>query len=180
MQSNVVVDLIRFADLFNDLKVFIYDFSSKYNADWLSNERCSNHLFASKVSVHNFSIVNGFHVIGHACALLSSVVDLISSELPFWNRSNGSSHLTITVSSPLSRFLSWDPSLCQPDLETFCPCSLVLGVEWVGRRRRKGTSRPTAIGALLCNLGAEQYWVGIRSGGDGRWGNKQQEEDGGG
>ncbi|KAI3511832.1 hypothetical protein L1887_18992 [Cichorium endivia] len=108
--------------LLNDLKVYVYELPSKYNVDWLSNERCSNHLFASEVAIHkalmnsdvrtfdpsdadfffvpvyvscNFSTVNGFPAIGHARALLSSAVELISSELPFWNRSNGSDHVFV-------------------------------------------------------------------------------------
>lgn len=105
-----------------DLKVYVYELPSKYNVDWLSNERCSNHLFASEVAIHkalmnsevrtfdpseadfffvpvyvscNFSPVNGFPVIGHARALISSAIELISSELPFWNRSNGSDHVFV-------------------------------------------------------------------------------------
>ncbi|KAK9079106.1 hypothetical protein SSX86_000776 [Deinandra increscens subsp. villosa] len=108
--------------LLNDLKVYIYELPSKYNTDWLSNDRCRNHLFASEVAIHraltksdfrtfdpmeadfffvpvyvscNFSTVNGFPAIGHARALLSSAVELISSELPFWKRSNGSDHVFV-------------------------------------------------------------------------------------
>ncbi|KAI3826451.1 hypothetical protein L1987_00499 [Smallanthus sonchifolius] len=108
--------------LLNDLKIYVYDLPAKYNADWLSDERCSNHLFAAEVAVHkalmnsnvrtfdpseadfffvpvyvscNFSSGNGFPAIGHARSLLSSAVELISSELPFWNRSNGSDHVFV-------------------------------------------------------------------------------------
>lgn len=104
------------------MKVYIYDLPSKYNNEWLSNERCSNHLFASEVSIHkalltsnirtlnpldadfffvpvyvscNFSTVNGFPAIGHARSLLASAVQLISSEFPFWNRSRGSDHVFV-------------------------------------------------------------------------------------
>jgi hypothetical protein len=107
----------------SDLKIFIYDLPSKYNEDWVSNKRCSNHLFASEVALHkallkddivrthdayeadffyvpvyvscNFSTVNGFPAIGHARALISSAIDLISSKYPFWNRSNGSDHVFV-------------------------------------------------------------------------------------
>ncbi|KAK1398353.1 hypothetical protein POM88_008216 [Heracleum sosnowskyi] len=34
--------------LLNGMKVFVYDLPPKYNNDWLSNERCKNHLFASE------------------------------------------------------------------------------------------------------------------------------------
>ncbi|PWA58219.1 exostosin family protein [Artemisia annua] len=43
----------------------------------------------------NFSTVNGFPAIGHARGLLSSAVELISKDLPFWNRSNGSDHVFV-------------------------------------------------------------------------------------
>ncbi|XP_061339902.1 probable glucuronoxylan glucuronosyltransferase IRX7 isoform X1 [Gastrolobium bilobum] len=105
-----------------NLKVFVYDLPPKYNTDWLANERCSSHLFASEVAIHralltsdvrtfdpydadfffvpvyvscNFSTVNGFPAIGHARSLIASAVKLISSEYPFWNRSRGSDHVFV-------------------------------------------------------------------------------------
>ncbi|KAL2536208.1 putative glucuronoxylan glucuronosyltransferase IRX7 [Forsythia ovata] len=108
--------------LLKGMKVYIYDLPSKYNSVWLSNERCSNHLFASEVAIHkalmnsdvrtldpwvadfffvpvyvscNFSTVNGFPDIGHARPLLASAIQHISSQLPFWNRSLGSDHIFV-------------------------------------------------------------------------------------
>ncbi|XP_052184115.1 probable glucuronoxylan glucuronosyltransferase IRX7 [Diospyros lotus] len=108
--------------LLKDLKVYVYDLPAKYNGDWLANERCSNHLFAAEVAIHrallnsdlrtldpweadfffvpvyvscNFSTVNGFPAIGHARSLISSAIQLISWELPFWNRSLGSDHVFV-------------------------------------------------------------------------------------
>ncbi|KAL3530505.1 hypothetical protein ACH5RR_009827 [Cinchona calisaya] len=105
-----------------NLKVFIYELPSKYNTDWLQDQRCSNHLFASEVAIHkallnskvrtfdpseadfffvpvyvscNFSTVNGFPAIGHARNLISSAVEIISSQFPFWNRSLGSDHIFV-------------------------------------------------------------------------------------
>ncbi|KAF6140292.1 hypothetical protein GIB67_000340, partial [Kingdonia uniflora] len=106
----------------NGLKIYVYDLPSKYNSDWLSNERCSNHLFAAEVAIHrallssdvrtldpfeadfffvpvyvscNFSTVNGFSAIGHARPLMASAVQIISSEMPFWNKSSGSDHVFV-------------------------------------------------------------------------------------
>ncbi|XP_047311018.1 probable glucuronoxylan glucuronosyltransferase IRX7 [Impatiens glandulifera] len=103
-------------------KIYVYDLPSKYNENWLSNARCSKHLFASEVAIHksllnsdvrtlnpheadfffvpiyvscNFSNVNGFPAIGHARSLFSSAVQLISNEFPFWNRSRGSDHVFV-------------------------------------------------------------------------------------
>ncbi|KAI4382301.1 hypothetical protein MLD38_008281 [Melastoma candidum] len=105
-----------------ELMVYVYELPPAYNADWLSNERCSNHLFASEVAIHkalsnsefrtfdpyeadfffvpvyvscNFSTVNGFPAIGHARALISSAIRFISSEYQFWNRSGGSDHVFV-------------------------------------------------------------------------------------
>lgn len=102
--------------------MYIYDLPSRFNSDWLSDKRCSNHLFAAEVALHrallssdvrtfepgeadfffvpvyvscNFSTVNGFPAIGHARSLLSSAVALVSSEHPFWNRSGGSDHVFV-------------------------------------------------------------------------------------
>lgn len=108
--------------LLNNLKIFVYDLPPNYNTDWLSNERCSNHLFAAEVAIHrallnshvrtfdpyeadfffvpvyvscNFSTVNGFPAIGHARSLLASAVRLISSDYPLWNRTRGSDHVFV-------------------------------------------------------------------------------------
>ncbi|KAK4267897.1 hypothetical protein QN277_024621 [Acacia crassicarpa] len=102
-----------------NLKVFVYDLPPKYNTDWLSNERCNSHLFASEVAIHralvtsdvhtfdpyeadfffvpvyvscNFSTTNGFPAIGLACSLIASAVQFISSEYQFWNRSGRSEY----------------------------------------------------------------------------------------
>ncbi|KAK6144329.1 hypothetical protein DH2020_021149 [Rehmannia glutinosa] len=104
------------------MKVYVYDLPSKYNSDWLSNERCSSHLFASEVAIHkalltsdvrtldpweadfffvpvyvscNFSTVNGFPAIGHARSLMAAAVKHFSSQLPFWNRSFGADHVFV-------------------------------------------------------------------------------------
>ncbi|GER39691.1 exostosin family protein [Striga asiatica] len=109
-------------EYFKGMKVYVYDLPSKYNEDWLTNERCSTHLFASEVAFHralltsdvrtfdpweadfffvpvyvscNFSKVNGFPAIGHARSLMASAVRHVSSQLPFWNRSLGSDHVFV-------------------------------------------------------------------------------------
>ncbi|KAI8573568.1 hypothetical protein RHMOL_Rhmol01G0287500 [Rhododendron molle] len=121
-----------FAGQLNDTRVYVYDLPSRYNADWLSSERCSNHLFASEVAIHkalmnsdvrtmdpleadfffvpvyvscNFSTVNGFPAIGHARSLISSAVELISSEYPFWNRSRGSDHEDVAIADGVPEIL---------------------------------------------------------------------------
>ncbi|KAK6163422.1 hypothetical protein DH2020_000286 [Rehmannia glutinosa] len=34
------------------MKVYVYDLPPRFNIEWLSNERCSKHLFASEVAIH--------------------------------------------------------------------------------------------------------------------------------
>ncbi|GAB2275130.1 Probable glucuronoxylan glucuronosyltransferase irx7 [Dionaea muscipula] len=110
-------------DSLRDLKVYVYELPARYNSEWLSDERCGKHLFASEVAIHrallasdevrtldqyeadfffvpvyvscNFSKVNGFPAIGHARSLISSAVELISTTLPFWDRSGGSDHVFV-------------------------------------------------------------------------------------
>ncbi|MBA0865709.1 hypothetical protein Goshw_014697 [Gossypium schwendimanii] len=109
--------------MFKDLKIFIYKLPSEYNENWLSNKRCSNHLFASEVAIHrallnaddfrtfdpneadlffvpvyvscNFSTVNGFPTIVHARSLLFSAIQFITKNYPFWNRSQGFDHIFV-------------------------------------------------------------------------------------
>lgn len=108
--------------LSTDLKIFVYELPSSFNEDWLTDARCSNHLFAAEVAIHqrllrsplrtfdpldadffyvpvyvscNFSSTTGFPSLGHARNLLQSAVKLISHEMPFWNRSGGSDHVFV-------------------------------------------------------------------------------------
>lgn len=110
--------------LFDGLKVYVYNLPPKYNTDWLKNERCSSHLFASEVAIHralltsdaltvdpyeadfffvpvyvscNFSTVNGFPAIGHARNLIASAIDLVRAEYPFWERTHGADHVFVAA-----------------------------------------------------------------------------------
>ncbi|CAF2164898.1 unnamed protein product [Brassica rapa] len=109
-------------DVFNNMKIYVYDLPSKFNTDWLANNRCRNHLFAAEVALHkallslegdvrtedpyeadfffvpvyvscNFSTVNGFPAIGHARSLIKEAIELVSAQYPFWNRTSGSDHV---------------------------------------------------------------------------------------
>ncbi|KAL4591596.1 hypothetical protein LXL04_004565 [Taraxacum kok-saghyz] len=139
--------------LLNDMKVYVYELPSKYNSDWLSNKRCSNHLFASEVAIHrallksdvrtfdpseadfffvpvyvscNFSTINGFPAIGHARALLSSAVEHISSELPFWKRSNGSDHVFVASHDYGACFHAMEDRAMADGIPEFMKNSIVL------------------------------------------------------
>lgn len=119
-ETNTTVVLNK--GLFNDMKIYIYELPPRFNSEWLSNERCSSHLFAAEVAIHrallssdvrtlnpyeadfffvpvylscNFSTLNGFPSMGHARSLLQSAVQLVSSTMPFWNRTTGSDHLFV-------------------------------------------------------------------------------------
>ncbi|KAM0000887.1 putative xylogalacturonan beta-1,3-xylosyltransferase [Helianthus debilis subsp. tardiflorus] len=137
----------------NNLKVYIYELPSKYNTDWLSNNRCSNHLFASEVAIHKaltksrvrtfdpsvadfffvpvyvsckFNTVNGFPAIGHARGLLSSAVDFISSEFPFWNRGNGSDHVFVASHDYGACFHAMEDRAVAEGIPEFMKNSIVL------------------------------------------------------
>lgn len=145
------------SDVFKDLKIYIYDLPAKYNVDWL-NERCSSHLFASEVAIHralassdvrtfdpweadfffvpvyvscNFSTVNGFPAIGHARSLISSAINLISSDLPFWNRSHGADHVFVASHD----FGSCFHTLVCPKMWSFTfllpPTFFFRGIQWI-------------------------------------------------
>ncbi|KAG8387598.1 hypothetical protein BUALT_Bualt02G0037900 [Buddleja alternifolia] len=135
------------------LKVYVYNLPSKYNVDWLSNERCSSHLFASEVAIHralmnsetttfdpweadfffvpvyvscNFSKVNGFPAIGHARSLMAAAVDHISSQLPFWNRSGGSDHVFVASHDFGSCFHTMEDAAMKDGVPQFLKNSIIL------------------------------------------------------
>lgn len=135
------------------VKIFVYDLPPKYNVEWLSNQRCSNHLFAAEVAIHrallnsdyrtfdpfqadfffvpvyvscNFSTVNGFPAIGHARSLISSAVSLISSDFPFWNRSNGSDHVFVASHDFASCFHTMEDVAIADGVPSFLKNSIIL------------------------------------------------------
>ncbi|CAI0452806.1 unnamed protein product [Linum tenue] len=140
--------------LLKDLKIFVYDLPPKYNSDWLANERCSNHLFASEVAIHraiandddvrtydpyeadfffvpvyvacNFSTVNGFPAIGHARTLISSAIQLISTSYPFWNRSQGADHVFVASHDFGSCFHTLEDRAIEDGVPEFMKRSIVL------------------------------------------------------
>ncbi|KAJ4825056.1 putative glucuronoxylan glucuronosyltransferase irx7, partial [Turnera subulata] len=140
--------------LLKDLKVYVYELPSKYNTDWLANERCSNHLFAAEVAIHralssnldirtfdpyeadfffvpvyvacNFSTVNGFPAIGHARSLLASAVQLISSNYPFWNRSQGSDHVFVASHDYGACFHAMEERAVEDGIPEFLKKSIIL------------------------------------------------------
>nr|GEV81876.1 probable glucuronoxylan glucuronosyltransferase IRX7 [Tanacetum cinerariifolium] len=108
LERDVVKVIRRNKGLLNDMKVYVYELPSKYNVDWLSNNRCSNHLFASEVAIHNalrsdvrtldpseadfffvpvyvscnFSTGNGFPAIGHAPCFHSMDDRAVANRIP--------------------------------------------------------------------------------------------------
>ncbi|KAJ8751598.1 hypothetical protein K2173_016847 [Erythroxylum novogranatense] len=141
-------------DSLKDLKIYVYDLPSKYNTNWLANERCSTHLFASEVAIHralsnsdgvrtfdpyeadfffvpvyvscNFSTVNGFPAIGHARSLLSSAVHLISSTYPFWNRSQGCDHVFVASHDYGACFHAMEERAVEDGIPDFLKNSIIL------------------------------------------------------
>ncbi|PIN09607.1 Acetylglucosaminyltransferase EXT1/exostosin 1 [Handroanthus impetiginosus] len=139
--------------IFKGMKVYVYDLPSQYNKDWLKNERCSSHLFASEVAIHralmtsevrtlnpseadfffvpvyvscNFSKVNGFPAIGHARALMASAIQHISSQLPFWNRSLGSDHVFVASHDFGSCFHTMEDVAVEGGVPQFLRNSIIL------------------------------------------------------
>lgn len=139
--------------LFNNMKIYIYELPPRFNNEWLSNERCSNHLFAAEVAIHkallksdvrtlnpleadfffvpvylscNFSTLNGFPSMSHARSLLSSAVELISTTMPFWNRSNGRDHLFVASHDFGACFRSVEELAIEDGIPEFLKKSIML------------------------------------------------------
>ncbi len=106
------------------MQIYVYDLPTQFNENWLVDERCSNHLFAAEVAIHRillssplrtlnpdeadffflpvyvsckFSPKTGFPSIGHAPRTIHSAVSLVSSVMPYWNRSKGSDHVFVAT-----------------------------------------------------------------------------------
>ncbi|KAL5217706.1 hypothetical protein ABZP36_018390 [Zizania latifolia] len=105
------------------VRIYVYDLPSRFNRDWVAADaRCSRHLFAAEVALHeallsyagraarpedaelffvpvyvscNFSTVNGFPSLSHARGLLAEAVELVRRQMPYWNRSEGADHVFV-------------------------------------------------------------------------------------
>ncbi|KAK4788930.1 hypothetical protein SAY86_020249 [Trapa natans] len=151
--SHALVEQPRIDGGLGDLRIYVYELPGEYNSNWLSDERCSRHLFAAEVAIHralmgsewrtldptradfffvpvyvscNFSTVNGFPAFGHARALLSSAVHLISSEQPFWNRSRGSDHVFVASHDYGACFHSMEEKAMEDGIPEFLKNSIIL------------------------------------------------------
>ncbi|CAM6100559.1 unnamed protein product [Calypogeia fissa] len=110
--------------LVTELRIFVYDLPPEYNTDWLNDTRCSSHLFAAEVALHqillesplrttdpdaadfffvpvyvscNFSPKNGFPTLGNATKIIRAAVDLISRQMIYWDKSGGSDHIFVAT-----------------------------------------------------------------------------------
>ncbi|RZC90995.1 hypothetical protein C5167_028832 [Papaver somniferum] len=135
------------------LKVYIYDLPSKYNTDWLTNRRCSNHLFASEVAIHkallnsdvrtlnpfeadfffvpvyvscNFNTSNGFPSLGHARPLIKSAIQFVSESAPFWNRSQGEDHVFVASHDYGACFHPMEDIAIEDGIPSFLKKSIIL------------------------------------------------------
>ena len=111
-------------NLTTGIRIYVYDLPAKFNEDWLVDDRCSSHLFASEVAIHKilmlspirtfdpyeadfffmpvyvsckFSSKTSFPWLGHAPTLLQAAVNHVSTKMEFWNRSRGRDHVFVAA-----------------------------------------------------------------------------------
>lgn len=139
--------------LSNNIKLFIYDLPSNFNKDWLKDDRCSSHLFAAEVAIHqrllqspvrtfepleadyffmpvyvscNFNTTTGFPSLGHARSLLGSAVKLVSRKMPYWNRSKGKDHIFVATHDYGPCFHTMEDLASAAGIPTFLRNSVIL------------------------------------------------------
>ncbi|XP_015937882.1 probable beta-1,4-xylosyltransferase IRX10L [Arachis duranensis] len=105
------------------LKVFVYELPSKYNKKILQKDpRCLNHMFAAEIFMHRFLLSspvrtlnpeeadwfytpvyttcdltpNGLPLPFKSPRMMRSAIQLISSNWPYWNRTEGADHFFLT------------------------------------------------------------------------------------
>ena len=105
------------------LKVFVYELPSKYNKKILQKDpRCLTHMFAAEIFMHRFLLSspvrtlnpeeadwfytpvyttcdltpNGLPLPFKSPRMMRSAIQLISSNWPYWNRTEGADHFFVT------------------------------------------------------------------------------------
>ncbi|KAG0629868.1 hypothetical protein M758_1G135500 [Ceratodon purpureus] len=146
-------------NLTNGIRIYVYDLPTKFNDDWLVDERCSNQLFASEVAIHKilmnspirtfnpydadfffmpvyvsckFSSKTGFPWLGHAPTLMEAAVNHVSTEMEFWNRSGGRDHVFVAAHDYGACFHSLETEAIAHGIPVFMQNSIILqtfGVE---------------------------------------------------
>lgn len=139
--------------LSNDMKIFIYALPSSFNEDWLKDDRCSSHLFAAEVAIHqrllhspirtlqpseadfffmpvyvscNFNTTTGFPSLGHARTLLRSAVKLVSHEMPYWDRGGGKDHVFVATHDYGACFRTMEDLAVAAGIPSFLRKSVIL------------------------------------------------------
>ncbi|KAG2299918.1 hypothetical protein Bca4012_011484 [Brassica carinata] len=148
--------------LLSGMKIYVYDLPARFNADWVTaSDRCASHLFAAEVAIHrallsdssvrtlepeeadfffvpvyvscNFSTANGFPSLSHARSLISSAVDFLSGQYPFWNRTRGSDHVFVASHDFGACFHAMEDMAIEEGIPEFMKNSIILqtfGVEY--------------------------------------------------
>lgn len=140
------------------LKVFVYELPSKYNKKILQKDpRCLNHMFAAEIFMHRFLLTspvrtlnpeeadwfytpvyttcdltpNGLPLPFKSPRMMRSAIQLISSNWPYWNRTEGADHFFVVphdfgacfhyqVSQNCSHFLLKQPVCFNGSLRYIC------------------------------------------------------------
>lgn len=140
-------------NLTNAIRIYVYDLPPKFNEDWLVDERCSNHLFASEVAIHKilltspirtldpyeadfffmpvyvsckFSLKTGFPWLGHAPKLMQAAVNHVSTKMEFWNRSWGRDHIFVAAHDYGACFHTLETQAIAQGIPQFMRNSLIL------------------------------------------------------
>lgn len=171
-------------DLTSPIRIYVYDLPSKFNDDWLSDERCSNHLFAAEVAIHKnllaspirtidpykadfffvpvyvsckFSPKTGFPWLGNAPRTLQAAVNFVSTRMEFWNRSEGRDHIFVAAHDYGACFHSLVRLIfSRSKLEIIIKCMKVL---LIGKHPKLKMSRilnSIIVVGFLCNEGRLQ------------------------
>ncbi|CAH2072121.1 unnamed protein product [Thlaspi arvense] len=141
--------------IFSGMKIYIYDLPARFNVDWVTeSDRCATHLFAAEVAIHrallsdssvrtlnpeeadfffvpvyvscNFSTTNGFPSLSHARSLISSAVDFLSDQYPFWNRTQGSDHVFVASHDFGACFHAMEDMAIEEGIPEFMKNSIIL------------------------------------------------------
>lgn len=139
--------------LSKEIRIYVYDLPAKFNDDWMVDERCSNHLFASEVAIHKilmnspirtfdpyeanfffmpvyvsckFSSKTGFPWLGHASTLMEAAVNHVSTKMEFWNRSSGRDHIFVAAHDYGACFHSLETEAIAHGIPVFMQNSIIL------------------------------------------------------
>ncbi|KAH7276753.1 hypothetical protein KP509_39G020400 [Ceratopteris richardii] len=171
--------------LSKNIRIYVYELPSAFNVDWLKDDRCSNHLFAAEVAIHqrllsspvrtmdpveadyffvpvyvacNFNTTTGLPSLRHARSQLGAAVKYVSRKMPYWSRNKGRDHIFIATHDHGPCFHTMEDAAVVAGIPSFLQNSIILQTFGLTDRHACRTNNSIIIPPYVDPRGVKEGW----------------------